>query len=79
MEINSYAKINLGLHILNIRQDSLHNIITVFQVIDFYDQISIEKSDDFIFETIVDWLDKKKIHVYKHLKQQKKNFLIFLI
>jgi len=54
MEINSYAKINLGLHILNKRQDSLHNIITVFQEIDFYDQISIEKSDDFIFETNVD-------------------------
>ena len=79
MEINSYAKINLGLHILNKRQDSLHNIITVFQEIDFYDQISIEKSNDFIFETNVDWLDKKIIHVYKHLKQQKKNFLIFLI
>ena len=59
MEINSYAKINLGLHILNKRQDEYHNIITVFQEIDFCDQISIEKSDDFIFETNVDWLDKK--------------------
>ena len=59
MEINSYAKINLGLHILNKRQDEYHNIITVFQEIDFCDQIFIEKSDDFIFETNVDWLDKK--------------------
>ena len=59
MEINSYAKINLGLHVLNKRQDEYHNIITVFQEIDFCDQISIEKSDDFIFETNVDWLDKK--------------------
>ena len=59
MEINSYAKINLGLHILNKRQDEYHNIVTVFQEIDFCDQISIEKSDDFIFETNVDWLDKK--------------------
>ena len=59
MEINSYAKINLGLHILNKRQDEYHNIITVFQEIDFCDQISIEKSDDFIFETNVEWLDKK--------------------
>ena len=59
MEINSYAKINLGLHILNKRQDEYHNIITVFQEIDFCDQISIEKSDDFISETNVDWLDKK--------------------
>ncbi len=59
MDINSYAKINLGLHILNKREDQYHNIITVFLEIDFYDQISIEKSDDFIFETNIDWLDKK--------------------
>ena len=59
MDINSYAKINLGLHILNKRKDQYHNIITVFQEIDFCDQISIEKSDDFIFETNIDWLDKK--------------------
>jgi len=59
MEISSYAKINLGLHILNKRQDQYHNIITVFQEVDFCDQISIKKSDDFIFETNVDWLDKK--------------------
>jgi len=59
MEISSYAKINLGLHILNKRQDQYHNIITVFQEVDFCDQIFIKKSDDFIFETNVDWLDKK--------------------
>ena len=59
MEINSYAKINLGLHILSKRQDGYHNIITVFQEVDFYDQISIKKSENFIFETNVEWLDKK--------------------
>ena len=59
IEISSYAKVNLGLHILNKRQDQYHNIITVFQEVDFCDQISIKKSDDFIFETNVDWLDKK--------------------
>ena len=59
MEISSYAKVNLGLHILNKRQDQYHNIITVFQEVDFCDQIFIKKSDDFIFETNVDWLDKK--------------------
>jgi len=59
IEISSYAKVNLGLHILNKRQDQYHNIITVFQEVDFCDQIFIKKSDDFIFETNVDWLDKK--------------------
>ena len=73
MEINSYAKINLGLHILNKRQDEYHNIITVFQEIDFCDQIFIEKSDDFIFETNVDWLDKKNntcIQAFSATKQK---------
>ena len=73
MEINSYAKINLGLHILNKRQDEYHNIVTVFQEIDFCDQISIEKSDDFIFETNVDWLDKKNntcIQAFSATKQK---------
>ena len=49
MIVNSYAKINIGLHILNKREDDFHNIITIFQEIDFCDQISIEKSDHFIF------------------------------
>ncbi len=73
MEINSYAKINLGLHILNKRQDEYHNIVTVFQEIDFCDQISIEKSDDFIFETNVNWLDKKNntcIQAFSATKQK---------
>ena len=73
MEINSYAKINLGLHILNKRQDEYHNIITIFQEIDFCDQIFIEKSDDFIFETNVDWLDKKNntcIQAFSATKQK---------
>jgi len=73
MDINSYAKINLGLHILNKREDQYHNIITVFQEVDFCDQISIEKSDDFIFETNVDWLDKKNntcIQAFNAAQQQ---------
>ena len=59
MIVSSYAKVNIGLHILNKREDNFHNIITIFQEIDFYDQISIEKSDNFIFESNVDWLDNK--------------------
>ena len=53
MIVNSYAKINIGLHILNKREDNFHNIITIFQEIDFCDQISIEKSDNFIFYSII--------------------------
>ena len=57
MKIKSYAKINIGLHIINRRPDNYHNLATVFQEIDFYDQIKIEKSNKMIFESNVNWLD----------------------
>ena len=44
MIINSYAKINLGLHVLNQREDGFHNIVTIFQEVNFCDKITIEES-----------------------------------
>ncbi len=73
MIVNSYAKINIGLHILNKREDNFHNIITIFQEIDFCDHISIEKSDNFIFESNVDWLDNKNntcVKAFEIVKQE---------
>ncbi len=73
MIVNSYAKINIGLHILNKREDNFHNIITIFQEIDFCDQISIEKSDNFIFKSNVDWLDNKNntcVKAFEIVKQE---------
>lgn len=37
MRIKSFAKINLGLEVLGKREDSYHEIRTLFQTIDFYD------------------------------------------
>ena len=74
MIVNSYAKINIGLHILNKREDNFHNIITIFQEIDFCDQISVEKSDDFIFQSSVEWLDNRNNTCVKAFEIIKENF-----
>mgnify|MGYP001441164591 CR=1 FL=1 len=74
MIVNSYAKVNIGLHILNKREDNFHNIITIFQEIDFCDQISVEKSDDFIFQSNVDWLDNRNNTCVKAFEIIKDNF-----
>ena len=43
LKINSYAKINIGLKIINQRNDSYHNIETVFQELQFHDVLTFTK------------------------------------
>tara|TARA_B100000497_G_scaffold41333_1_gene48101 strand:- start:2016 stop:2870 length:855 start_codon:yes stop_codon:yes gene_type:complete len=73
ININSYAKVNIGLKILNKRSDGYHNISTVFQEIDLFDTITISKSDGPLkFSTNVEWLknDQNNLCViaYNHIK-----------
>ena len=42
----SPAKINLFLHILGRRQDGYHNLQTLFQLLDYGDQITPRKLND---------------------------------
>ena len=44
-DIKSYAKINIGLKILDLLPDGYHSIITIMQEIDFFDLISISKQE----------------------------------
>ena len=44
-KIKSFAKINLGLEVLNKRNDNFHSIKTVISKISLFDEIQIEKSD----------------------------------
>jgi len=46
MECPSFSKVNIGLKILNLRDDGYHNIYTVFQALDFGDSIQIKKTDN---------------------------------
>ncbi len=41
------AKINLGLWVIRKRDDGYHDIVTVFHKIPFYDELTIEESDEF--------------------------------
>ena len=42
----SHAKINLFLHITSKRDDGYHNLQTIFQLLDFYDEIDFSLRDD---------------------------------
>lgn len=57
MECPSTSKVNIGLKVLNQRDDGYHNIYTVFQELDFGDTIQIEKIDDgCTIKSNVDWI-----------------------
>ncbi len=46
VSIKAYAKINLFLDVLGIREDNFHSIATVAQNIDFYDLVEVSLSDE---------------------------------
>ena len=59
--VNSYAKVNIGLQILNKRPDGYHNINTLFQEIDLCDTIELRKKKQGCnFSSNVDWLKNNK-------------------
>ncbi len=61
------AKINLNLLILNKREDNYHNLKSVFQKVNLYDELYINKIDEdqFILETNVESLNNKENIIYK--------------
>mgnify|MGYP001189331917 CR=1 FL=1 len=61
IKLRSYAKVNLGLHILGKRTDGYHEIRTVFQAIDLHDTLEIWIIDgcDLEFESNVSELSKR--------------------
>ena len=58
VKLNSYAKVNIGLKLLHKRIDGYHDISTVFQEVDLYDEITISRSSGsaLAFSSNVDWL-----------------------
>ena len=49
--INSPAKINIGLNVINRRKDGFHNIETIFYPLLLADKLTIEKAGSFKFES----------------------------
>lgn len=45
LEFKSPAKINLGLFVVDKREDGYHNIETLFQMVSLYDELSVETRD----------------------------------
>ena len=59
--LKSFSKVNIGLKIFNKREDGYHNIHTVFQEIDFHDNIILKKRNSgCCFSSNVDWLTSDK-------------------
>ena len=59
--LKSFSKVNIGLKILNTRSDGYHNIHTVFQEIDFHDNIILKKRNSgCCFTSNVDWLSNNE-------------------
>tara|TARA_B100001093_G_scaffold504306_1_gene559921 strand:+ start:517 stop:1368 length:852 start_codon:yes stop_codon:yes gene_type:complete len=59
--LKSFSKVNIGLKIFNKREDGYHNIHTVFQEIDFHDNIILKKRNaGCYFTSNVDWLSSDK-------------------
>ena len=73
VKINSYAKVNVGLKILNKRLDGYHNISTIFQEIDLHDELIVSKNiSGCQFRSNDHWLynDQNNLCVkaYNHMK-----------
>ena len=75
-QVKSFAKVNIGLRIVNQRNDGLHNIETVFQEIDLHDIITISKTSErgCTFNSNVSWLRNDSnnlcVKAYKQLSKR---------
>jgi 4-diphosphocytidyl-2-C-methyl-D-erythritol kinase len=77
--VKAYAKINLFLEIIDKRSDGYHNLETIMQTVDIYDQISFEVIDEDEINLECASLalaDKEKNIVYKAAKAIKTEFAI---
>ncbi len=58
----AFAKVNFGLSVLDKREDGYHNIESIFQKVDFYDEIFVNKTEgDIAFETNIPPFGDKNI------------------
>ena len=72
----SYSKVNIGLRVLNQRDDGYHNICTIFQELNFGDSIYIEKrGSDCKIISNVNWIPTDKSNIcFKAYNEIKKEF-----
>lgn len=46
IELNAYAKVNLGLDVLRRREDGYHELRMIMQTVDLYDTLTLEKTEE---------------------------------
>lgn len=68
------AKINLNLLVLNKREDNYHNIKSVFQKINLYDEMLVKKSNTFELQTNIEELNNKDNIIYKAYEKLKNKY-----
>lgn len=74
IKIKSPAKINIGLNILNKREDSFHNLETIFYPLELFDEITIIKSKDFAFNSNDQQLNLEKTNLIIKAKEALESF-----
>ena len=67
--VKSLAKINIGLNIINKRDDGFHNLETIFYPISLYDKISFTISDKFSFNSNDEKLNTEKTNLIIKAKE----------
>jgi 4-diphosphocytidyl-2-C-methyl-D-erythritol kinase len=75
LTLESFAKVNIGLKVLNRRRDGYHNIATLFQELGFHDTLTIEKQPSGCgISTDVDWVPRDESNLaavaYNVFKEQ---------
>ena len=77
--VKSLAKINIGLNIINKRNDGFHDLETIFYPINLFDEIRFTKSDKFSFNSNDENLNKEKTNLIIKAKESlEKHFNIQL-
>lgn len=71
--VQSPAKINIGLNIINKRDDGFHNLETIFYPINLFDEIRFSKSDKFTFNSNDENLNKEKTNLIIRAKELLEN------
>ncbi|MDT3696918.1 MAG: 4-(cytidine 5'-diphospho)-2-C-methyl-D-erythritol kinase [Ignavibacterium sp.] len=74
IKIKSPAKINIGLNIINKREDGYHNLETIFYPLDLFDEITITKSNSFSFDSNDKQLNLEKTNLIIKTKEILENF-----
>lgn len=46
LELNAYAKVNLGLDVLRRREDGYHDLRMIMQTVDLYDTLTLERTEE---------------------------------